>query len=199
MRSMMPTTLLSCLALAACGRTEQPPPEVDLPEVSAAPPEALVATGQAVLAGKSGRNTGGAVHLRATVTGVTIEGTITGLEPESVHAIHVHETGDCSAPDASSARGHLNPGNHPHGGPATRLRHLGDLPNLEADSQGNAGILVTVEGASLTQDGPYSLMDKAIVVHARPDDYMTQPAGDAGDRIACGVIEPQVPPARPAP
>lgn len=193
MRILLTAALMPCILLGACGRNDQASPAVDLPEVPPGSPEVIEATAQVILAGRSGTDTVGGLHLRATATGVTIEGTITGLAPETVHAIHVHETGDCSVPDASSAGDHFNPGNHPHGGPGTRTRHLGDLPNLQADSEGNAGILVTVEGASLQEGSPYNVNGRAVVIHADPDDYSTQPAGQSGERIACGVISLQSP------
>lgn len=117
-----------------------------------------------------------------------IVGEMSGLPPEAELGFHVHEFGDCSAPDASSAGAHLNPGQAAHGGPATPVRHLGDLPNLASDSSGNATVETTLTGATLRDGGPNDLVAKAFVVHERRDDHVSQPAGDAGARIACGVV-----------
>jgi superoxide dismutase, Cu-Zn family len=122
-----------------------------------------------------------AVHLR---------GEITGLAPGEEHGLHFHEVGQCSPPDFSSAGEHLNPAKDPHGGPGSAARHLGDLPNAKADQNGRARIDVMVKGATLVDKdgGPNQLVGKALVVHAMRDDYKTQPSGDSGDRIACGVV-----------
>jgi Cu-Zn family superoxide dismutase len=102
----------------------------------------------------------------------------------------VHEKGDCSAPDASSAGGHFNPTSQPHGNPkAGGPRHLGDMVNLRADAKGTAKVDVAIEGAGLHTGRPNDVVGKAIVVHQKPDDYKSQPSGNSGNRVACGVIE----------
>ena len=143
----------------------------------------------AKLAGKSGSSVQGELTLAATEGGVAITGQITGLKPGTEHGFHVHETGDCSAPDAKSAGGHFNPSNVAHGGPTSDVRHLGDIPNIRSDASGNATVSATIPGATLRDGAADDLVGKAIVVHAKRDDYLTQPSGDSGDRIACGVIE----------
>jgi len=115
---------------------------------------------------------GGGVHLEVKVSGLT----------PGMHAFHVHEVGDCSAPDASSAKGHFNPTGKPHGS------HAGDLPDLTADANGNAQLSANVPVLELG-DGPTSIMSRAFVVHANPDDHVSQPAGNSGKRVACGVIK----------
>jgi Cu-Zn family superoxide dismutase len=112
--------------------------------------------------------------------GLHLEVSATGLSP-GVHGFHVHEVGDCSAPDASSAKGHFNPAGKPHGS------HAGDLPDLTADASGAARLSVDVSGLDLG-DGPNSIAGRAFVIHADPDDRHSQPAGNSGKRIACGVI-----------
>jgi len=112
-----------------------------------------------------------------------------GLAPGSIHGIHIHETGDCSAPDASSAGAHFDPTTAPHGGPAGELRHGGDLGNITADAEGNAGKTVDVAGISV-EGGPDRIQGRAVVLHAAADDLTSQPAGNSGGRIACGVINP---------
>lgn len=140
------------------------------------------------LSGSSGSSVQGELHLTAVDGGVLIVGEMSGLPPDAELGFHVHEFGDCSAPDASSAGAHLNPGQSAHGGPATPVRHLGDLPNLASDLSGNAKVETTLTGATLRDGGPNDLVAKAFVVHERRDDHVSQPAGDAGARIACGVV-----------
>jgi Cu-Zn family superoxide dismutase len=105
-----------------------------------------------------------------------------------MHGFHIHEKGDCSAPDASSAGSHFNPGSKPHGGPSGGDRHGGDLGNLSADNYGTATVKLNVEGISVAQGAPNSIVGRALIVHADADDLKTQPTGNSGKRIACGVI-----------
>jgi Cu-Zn family superoxide dismutase len=112
---------------------------------------------------------------------------VQGLKPGQAHGLHIHEVGDCSAPDAMSAKGHFNPFGKPHGDPKTGNRHAGDLPALQAAKNGRAKVEATVDMISVTP-GPGSIIGKALIVHADPDDYRTQPTGNAGARLACGVI-----------
>lgn len=177
--------LVAAAALAACARTEPPPPP-ETPAAVAAPEP--VATAQAGLSGASGRGVTGEMNFSAGRGGVSVEGHVAGLPANTIHGFHVHETGDCSAPDATSAGEHFNPEQGMHGGPTTQNRHLGDLPNIEVDGTGNATVSATISGATLRDGGPNDLIGKAVVVHARRDDYVSQPAGDSGDRVACGVI-----------
>jgi Cu-Zn family superoxide dismutase len=110
---------------------------------------------------------------------------ITGLSP-GMHGIHIHEFGDCSDTDASSAGPHFNPTNTPHGCPDSKERHLGDLGNIEADRSGRARTDWVEERISL--NGGNSILGRSVVVKAKPDDCVTQPGGGAGTRVACGVI-----------
>jgi Cu-Zn family superoxide dismutase len=118
---------------------------------------------------------------------VRVQATVTGLAPRSEHGVHVHEVGDCSAPDASSAKGHFNPYGKPHAHYTAPERHAGDLPPLTADERGRASYVVELDIISLT-GGPANIIGRSVVVHANPDDFRTQPAGNSGARIACGVI-----------
>jgi len=104
------------------------------------------------------------------------------------HGIHVHEKGDCSASDASSAGGHFAHGSEQHAGPTDAGHHDGDLGNLEADSDGNATWTITTDSLSIGK-GDKDIIGKSIVIHGDPDDLKTQPSGNSGGRIACGVIE----------
>ena len=110
------------------------------------------------------------------------------LPPEREVGFHIHEAGDCSSGDGMSAKGHFNPFGKPHGNPQSGERHAGDLPALKAAKNGRAKLDVTVEGISIGQ-GPGNIVGRGLIIHADPDDYKTQPTGNAGARIACGVIK----------
>ena len=140
----------------------------------------------APLQAKSGSQVGGTILFSEQPGGVRVVARVTGLKPNQEHGFHVHEKGDCSAPDAMSAGGHFNPTGEPHG-PQAMPHHGGDMPSLKADVAGNAEATFTIEGVTLAgaTDG---VIGKAVIVHAQPDDYATQPTGNSGGRIACGVI-----------
>jgi Cu-Zn family superoxide dismutase len=118
---------------------------------------------------------------------IVVTAEVRGLKPNSEHGFHVHERGDCSAPDAMSAGGHFNPKTQPHGNHAAGAHHAGDMPNLRADANGVAR-LVWEDDELAVSAGPASVVGKAVVVHRDPDDYRSQPAGNSGPRIACGVV-----------
>lgn len=129
----------------------------------------------------SGSSVSGTATLTATAHGVHLDVKVSGLTP-GVHGFHIHEVGDCSAPDASSAKGHYNPTGQPHG------MHAGDLPDLTADAAGVATLSADLADLSLTE-GPGGILNRALVVHADPDDHKSQPAGNSGKRVGCGVIK----------
>ena len=135
---------------------------------------------------KGGSNVSGSVIFIQTDGAVEIVADIHGLTPGK-HGFHIHEHGDCSASDASSAGGHFNPTGKPHGGPNDSERHIGDLGNLEADQEGVAHYHRLDHVISLS--GDYSIIGKSIVIHDGEDDLTSQPSGDAGKRIGCGPIE----------
>ncbi len=110
---------------------------------------------------------------------------LVGLEAGE-HAIHIHEIGDCSAPDAASAGDHFNPYNASHGAPGADDHHVGDMGNITADAQGQ--VETTLSFDFLAFSGPANILDKAVVVHAGSDDLESDPAGAAGKRVGCGVI-----------
>lgn len=121
--------------------------------------------------------------------GLRIRGEITGLPPNQTYAIHIHETGSCDNPDAPGS--HFDPagsGRHGQPGASLNMRHAGDLPNITADAEGRAKVDMNTHALG-TGTSEFSVVGRSIVVHARPDDYQTQPAGGAGERIACGVIQ----------
>jgi superoxide dismutase, Cu-Zn family len=111
-----------------------------------------------------------------------------GLLPERELGFHIHEAGDCSSGDGMSAKGHFNPYGKPHGHPQSAERHAGDLPMLRAGKDGRAKLDVTVDQITLTP-GPASIVGRGLIIHADPDDFKTQPTGNSGARLACGVIK----------
>jgi superoxide dismutase, Cu-Zn family len=110
------------------------------------------------------------------------------LKPGAEHGFHIHEAGDCSSGDGMSAKGHFNPQGKPHGNPASAEHHAGDLPSLKAEKNGRAKLDTVVEGITLAP-GPASIIGRGLIIHADPDDFKTQPTGNAGARLACGVIK----------
>ena len=120
--------------------------------------------------------------------GVHITGEVGGLKPGDSRGFHIHEKGDCSAADATSAGGHFNPGAQPHGRAGQGAHHAGDADNLVADGKGVAKVNVHQSGVTLGGGAANDIAGRAVIVHAKADDYTSQPTGDAGGRIACGVI-----------
>lgn len=182
------------LALTACGAREDQRLPVESPADTAATLPPGVTAGPAPTASIALRPTQGhkaSGSLAATMEGgvLRLSGQLTGLTPNSAHGFHIHEKGDCSAPDASSAGAHFNPSEHQHGKPDGSAHHAGDLFNVDSDAQGNAVVDVRSTGITLGDGGTNDVIGKSVVVHANPDDYQTQPSGNSGDRIACGVIE----------
>jgi len=119
---------------------------------------------------------------------VRVSGAVSGLQPNSQVGFHIHEAGDCSSGDGMSAKGHFNPQGKPHGNPTSAERHAGDLPMLRADASGNASISADVDGITVGP-GPNSIVGRGLIVHVQPDDYKTQPTGNAGARSACAIIQ----------
>ena len=132
-----------------------------------------------------GSNVRGKVHFYQTGNGVRVVADISGLTPGR-HGFHVHEKGDCSAPDGASAGAHFNPTGMKHGAPESAERHAGDFGNITADESGKAHYERVDKNISF--EGANSVLGRGVIVHAKADDLMTQPAGDAGARLACGVI-----------
>ena len=181
---IVPLALATCTALgiAACGTT---------PPMSPAAPATVHADRDAVanLASASGSLVSGRLQVMTMgANAVHIAGDIGGLAPGSTHGFHVHEKGDCSAADASSAGGHFNPAGAPHGRMDDGPHHAGDIDNIVANAQGVARVNMHVPGLTLGTGAANDAAGRAIIVHADPDDYTSQPSGNAGKRIACGVI-----------
>ena len=149
---------------------------------------AAMPAAHATLEARSGSQVAGTLQAGDMAGGVHISGKVSGLAPNSDHGFHIHEKGDCSAADASSAGGHFNPTSQPHGKVGASPHHLGDQMNIHADANGVATVDAHFPGATLGTGRDSDVMGRALVVHADPDDYTSQPAGNAGKRIACGVI-----------
>lgn len=144
-------------------------------------------TAVALLKPTRGNTASGTVGFAQVGDKVRITALAQGLTP-GAHGFHIHERGDCSAPDAASAGGHFNPFGKPHGDPARPAHHAGDLPMLVAGADGRARFEALMDGLTL-HNGPASIMGRGIVIHARPDDFTTQPAGNSGASVSCGVIK----------
>jgi superoxide dismutase, Cu-Zn family len=148
-------------------------------------PQSLRATAQ--LQPTKGNKTFGEVTFEQVGAKVRVLVNVQGLTPGREHGFHIHEAGDCSSGDGESAKGHFDPFSKSHGHYASPERHAGDLPSITADKGGRAKLDVEVDQITLTP-GPASIVGRGLIVHADPDDYKTQPAGNSGARIACGVI-----------
>lgn len=194
MRLICLATISAC-ALAACAST---PPSAS----STRAPAALGAStndstthaaqrATANLSAASGSLVSGQLTLVPMGNGVRVTGDIGGLAPGSTHGFHVHETGDCSAADASSAGGHFNPAASMHGRAQAPMHHAGDIDNLVADLSGVAHVNAQLPGVTLGGGEGNGIVGRALVVHAAADDYQAQPSGNSGARIACGVIAVQ--------
>lgn len=120
-------------------------------------------------------------------TDVKVHAEVHGVTPAGLHGIHIHEKGDCSAPDFSSAGGHYDPHGAPHSCPPDPARHVGDLGNIEVDEDGNGELELELDLLNLVGE-PVNIVDRAVILHSGEDDCTTQPAGDSGERIACGRI-----------
>lgn len=138
-----------------------------------------------VLSPAEGSHVRGVVHFVQGEHGVVVQGMVTGLEPNSVHGFHIHEFGNVTSGDGSSLGGHYNPSSVPHGLPGAITMHAGDMGNITADAHGTAQVSGTFSGVNI--NGENSVLGRGVVVHANPDDG-GQPTGNAGGRIAFGVI-----------
>jgi Cu-Zn family superoxide dismutase len=199
---------LGVLPLAGCGSQ----PDQNAPDVAPPMPAANIAPGTAadnaamenaaggvavpktptqavaILKPTKGNKVSGTVTFvrEADGNGVRIKAEIKGLSPGK-HGFHLHEKGDCSAPDASSAGGHFNPANVAHGAPTATPHHGGDFGNITADKDGNAKL--DMVSRDLSFEGDNSVIGHAVIVHSKADDLKSQPSGDAGDRVSCGVVD----------
>lgn len=150
------------------------------------PPEPLVAS--AALQPTKGNKTFGEATFEQMNGKVRVVVFVQGLKPGQEHGLHIHEVGDCGSGDGMSTKGHFNPFGKPHAHYGSAERHAGDLPALKANKEGRANVQIDLDVITLTP-GPANIIGRGLIVHADPDDYKTQPTGNAGARIACGVIQ----------
>lgn len=162
--------LALCIAIAGCAGMGPPAPSAT-----------------ASLQATKGNAVTGTVKFSRQGDKVLVVASVSGLKP-GAHGFHIHEKGDCSSGDGMSAGGHFNPGARPHGHHGTAAHHAGDMPNLEANAYGNATLTVELDGISIGQ-GAADILGRAVIVHVNQDDYVSQPVGNAGGRLACGVIQ----------
>ena len=175
--------LATLLASGLCACASTPPPPAPTPPASPSTARSAVVH----LTGASGSLVSGTLTLVPMHGGVRVTGDIGGLVAGS-HGFHVHQTGDCSAADASSAGGHFNPTLQAHGRAEVAPHHAGDIDNIVADAAGIAHVDARLHDVSLGGGAANDIVGRALVVHAAPDDYRSQPSGNSGARVACGVI-----------
>jgi Cu-Zn family superoxide dismutase len=195
---LVPTTaILTMATLAACGRDPAPaePTTADVPPAATSPAEGPLPPAEAPPAGSTvqlaptqGSTAAGTLTLSVEGDSVRLAGTLQGLAPNGEFGFHIHEKGDCSAPDASSAGEHFNPSGAAHGDPQGGTHHAGDMLNAKSDAAGAAQVDAVAKGVTLGDGGPTDVRGRAVVLHEKADDYQSQPSGNSGKRIACGVI-----------
>lgn len=186
-RVFVAALVVSALVVAGCGSKEEP--VVEQEPVAAAPVVAAPMVAVAQMAARGDLGVTGSVSFTQaepdapTMIAAHFEGMAAGT-----HGIHVHEIGDCSAEDFTSAGGHFNPMDVPHAGPGDAERHAGDLGNIECGEDGVCHL--ELESELLTvEEGPGSVVGRAVILHEKADDLVSQPTGAAGARLACGVVE----------
>ncbi len=179
---LLTTVLIGCGGDGAGYETEAPAEETDTPPTPP-PPAAVPASLSVDLTPRAGTEIAGTVTFTEADGGVAITATVSGLTAGSKHGFHLHETGDCSAEDFTSAGGHYNPAGVDHAGPDAEAHHSGDLGNLEVGEDGTANYEAT--SSMLTLD---ELNGLAVIVHEGEDDLTSQPTGAAGSRLACAVL-----------
>lgn len=178
------------VALISCKqeKTNETKTEEVTPTETVVTNEASAETRSYSINAKSDTKTSGTVTFAQAGKEVTMTIDAKNLTP-GTHAVHIHEFGDCSAPDASSAGGHWNPSTNDHGKWGDEHHHMGDIGNLEADANGNATLTFTTDKWSLGGDAGTNLLGKTLIIHADKDDFKTQPTGNAGGRVGCVEIK----------
>jgi Cu-Zn family superoxide dismutase len=164
------SSLAAAVLLAACGT------------MGSAGPKAV-----ATLEPTKGNTVAGTVTFQQKGDRVLVTAKVTGLPPNTEHGFHAHEKGDCSSGDGMSTAGHFNPNGKPHG-PQEADHHAGDMPALKADASGTAVASFELTGVTVGS-GTADLVGRGLIVHVSPDDFNTQPTGNYGARVACGVIK----------
>lgn len=160
--------------------------EIQSMSYSALESKGEVKKAKCVLNPTQGNKVKGTVTFTSEDHGVKVVAEIEGLTPGK-HGFHIHEFGDCSSADGTSAGSHFNPTQKGHGGPTDDIRHAGDMGNIHADENGKGHLEYLDHSISL--EGEQSIIGKSMIIHANEDDFKTQPTGNAGARLACGVIE----------
>jgi superoxide dismutase, Cu-Zn family len=141
----------------------------------------------ATLETTKGNAVGGKVDFLQKGDKVFVTASVSGLTPGQ-HGFHIHEKGDCSSGDGMSAGGHFNPHGRAHGAPSAADHHAGDMPMLVADGAGNAMLTAEIDGTTIGSGAATDIVGRSVIVHKDPDDFKTQPTGNSGARVACGVI-----------
>jgi Cu-Zn family superoxide dismutase len=181
--SLLCLSALGALTIAGCGTAPKKAPATQKTYSSTAQ-EAVV-----VLTSASGSLVSGKLMMAPMGGGIHLRGEIGGLPPNGRFGFHIHEKGDCSAADASSAGPHFDPDSHPHGrAGAGTPHHAGDMDNIASNTEGVARVNVHLLGVTLGGGAPNDIAGRSVIVHADPDDYVSQPTGNAGARVACGII-----------
>ena len=163
-------TFATALTLVACSTLQAPP------------------SATASLQPTKGNQVSGRVTFTQQAQGVLVAVDVQGLTANAEHGFHIHEKGDCSSGDGMSTGGHFNPATKDHGMPNSSMSHAGDMPNIKSDANGNATYTAKLHGFAVNT-GPNGIVGRSVVVHRDPDDYKSQPAGNSGPRIACGLIK----------
>jgi Cu-Zn family superoxide dismutase len=152
------------------------------------PKKAMEATAKATIEARSDSTVAGtATFSELSKGGVRVQVHIEKAPPGQ-HGLHIHEKGDCSDPKAASAGGHFNPGGMEHAGPMDAKHHAGDLGNIEIKADGTGDLDITSDMLTV-KAGPNSVVGRSVVFHEKADDLKTQPTGNAGGRLGCGVIQ----------
>ena len=184
----LPLALVALAAFACTPPAEEAPEEVAaIEEEMPIEPEPAPLTATATLTTADGTEVGTATFTQENGQ-TTASFHLTSVAAPGTHGIHVHENGECTPPDFTSAGGHFNPAGVDHACPPTTPRHAGDFGNLEIAEDGSGHLDITTDLITV-EDGPNSVVGKAVILHGGQDDCTTQPTGDAGARLACGVIE----------
>lgn len=186
----------ACIALFVlaplCGcyesRQESAPSQAAPPQETA--PRTKIRRATAFIDAKSGSSVSGTATFSYDESkgSVALDLQLQGAPP-GTHALHIHEVGDCSAEDGSSAGSHWNPTHEDHGKWGQAPFHLGDIGNIEVDAEGKGSVSMSTDMWEIGTGSPKDILGKSVILHEKPDDFMTQPTGAAGGRIGCGVIE----------
>jgi Cu-Zn family superoxide dismutase len=187
--SLSSFVLVLLVGVIACGpKAEAPPPEASSEPVAQVVEVVEVAQEAiAVLMPRAGTEVSGTVTFTQTGEGVVVVAKIAGVSP-GLHGFHLHEKGDCSAPDFTSTGGHFNPTGDPHGGPDDTIRHAGDFGNILVEEDGTGRLELLTSMLTVDPDAENTVIGRAVILHEGEDDLESQPTGAAGARLACGTV-----------